>query len=72
MQMIHYAAKAALGFVLLGGSFASSTSATPRVKVGVILPLSGEFSALGDACRNGAPLASSDLKQDGIDLELRI
>jgi branched-chain amino acid transport system substrate-binding protein len=70
--MIDYAAKAALSFLLLGGSFASSTSATPRVKVGVILPLSGEFSALGDAFRNGALLASSDLKQDGIDLELRI
>jgi branched-chain amino acid transport system substrate-binding protein len=42
------------------------------VKVGVILPLSGEFAVLGEACRNGALLAASELKREGAELDLRI
>jgi branched-chain amino acid transport system substrate-binding protein len=53
-------------------SFSAASAAPARIKVGVILPLSGEFAVLGAACRNGALLAASELTHSGIDLDLRI
>lgn len=37
-------------------------------RLGVILPLSGEFAVLGDACRKGVELAISELKTEDIPL----
>lgn len=54
---------------------ASGAWAVPKsesIAVGVILPLTGEFAILGEACKNGALLATSELKQNGIELDLRI
>lgn len=50
----------------------SLAPATTAVKVGLILPLSGEFALLGDACRNGALLAAAELTRSGVELDLRI
>jgi branched-chain amino acid transport system substrate-binding protein len=43
-----------------------------RAKIGVILPLSGDFSVLGEACKNGALIAASELMADGVELDLKI
>lgn len=42
------------------------------VKVGVILPLSGEFAVPGDACRKGVELAASELNAQAVPVSILV
>lgn len=49
----------------------SPVSAEP-LRVGVILPLSGEFAAPGEACRKGVELAASELNAEGTPVRILV
>lgn len=42
----------------------------PTLRVGLILPLSGEFVVLGQACKKGVDLAADEIKAEGAALEI--
>jgi ABC-type branched-subunit amino acid transport system substrate-binding protein len=68
-------AKCFLTIVLLiafAGKCIAANVEDSALKIGLILPLSGEFAVLGDACRRGAALAASELKDENINFELLV
>ncbi len=59
--------------IIIAGIYAVSTkdksiSQTETIKVGVILPLTGQYAALGESSRSAALLAKEELKADNIEL----
>lgn len=57
-------------FLMLGNLGSAQADNKARLRVGFILPLSGQWSFLGEGIRDGALLAKADLAEDGFPVEL--
>lgn len=59
-----------LGFALLAPGACSAGG--PKLKVGVVLPMTGNQSTYGEESWNGIKLAAEDLKKQGIEFDLML
>ena len=64
--------KILIGIVIVGfavwGIFTASNNNNEQTRIGVILPLSGQYAALGESDRNAMMLAKEELKAENIEL----
>src|ERR1700693_6035435 len=64
------AALAATGVAALGASAPAILAQTTRLKVGIVLPLSGFLAQPGQACQRGADIAPTLLSEMGLRVDL--
>src|SRR4051794_23906062 len=57
-------------FLLVAAASALTDQSGQSIKIGFVLPLSGEWAFLGNGIRDGALLAEQDLKAKGIRVKL--
>ncbi len=62
-----------IGAVLIGGYFVLNKRQGPKdaspIRIGAILPMSGDFAIFGEAINKGALIAVEEAKQEGINIE---